>query len=314
MGSRNYRLEDLSDVQFEELCSKICIQILGEGFVNFAKGKDGGRDGKFQGKANEFPSKERPYEGKFIVQAKHTTSPIALCSDSKFNKILEEEIPNIEKLNANGELEHYFILTNRKLTGNQEPIIESKIKERCPRIKSVSTWGKERIHSFLDINHYLHEEFGFNKFRSPLNIQSEDLKNVIEGFRNQIPKEFNSNSSNKIPDFLYIKIEKKNIINNLSKEYYQYITEWSEKYFHHIINFLKNPRNQEYRRLYNETAYDFKGVIISRRSDYDKFDEILEEVFSNSYSKLKNQGVDKHLLKVFIHFMYFNCDIGKKGN
>ena len=98
------------------MCSQVCIKVLGEGFVNFASGKDEGKDGKFEGKANSFPSQNKPYEGKFIIQAKHTTNPIASCSDSQFNKLLNEEIPKIKNLNEKGELEHYFILTNRKIT------------------------------------------------------------------------------------------------------------------------------------------------------------------------------------------------------
>ena len=314
MNIQDYRLYELNDEIFEKLCSMICIKILGEGFVHFAKGKDGGRDGKFEGKANEFPSKKKPYEGKFIIQAKHITSPIASCSDSQFKNILKTEIPKIRKLSENGELDHYFILTNRKLTGIQEPVIGNTVRKECSKLDSFSIWGKERIHSFIDTNHDLYEEFGFNQYRSPLNIHPKDLQSVIKHFRDQISKNYTTNMKDDMPDFLYISMDKKNEINNLTNEYYQYVTEGSEKYFHHIYGFLKNPRNQEYRKLYNETAYDFRGVIISRRSDYDKFDEILEEVFYNSYSKLENHGVNKHLLKVFIHFMYFNCDIGKKEN
>ena len=41
MNYRDYRLYELTYQNFEELCSKICIKVLGEGFVNFAQGKDG---------------------------------------------------------------------------------------------------------------------------------------------------------------------------------------------------------------------------------------------------------------------------------
>ena len=308
---RSYRLYELTPDEFEQLCSKICIKILGEGFINFADGKDGGKDGYFEGKANSFPSENQPYSGKFVIQAKHTTNPVALCDNAFQKYFLKKEGPKIKKLMENNELNHYFILTNRKLTGKQQSDIQINIKEKFPKLKSVSIWGVERISVHLDRNRNLHTEFGFDKPRSPLNIRPEDLITVVEKFRQQIKK--TSTLNTEIPDFIYTPTDKKNEINNLSEEYYSYIKKESEKYFHHIDNFLKNSRNEKYKNLYNTTAYDFKGNIISKRDNYNKFDEILEEVFSISYNHLKDK-INKHILKIFIHFMYFNCDIGQKEN
>ena len=305
-----YRLEELVWVQFEDLCNDICIGILGDGYVNFSSGRDGGKDGIFEGKANSFPSQSQPYEGKFIVQSKHTTNPIASCSDSEFNTIINKEVQKIKKLHTSRELDHYLLLTNRKLTGGYEGKFQERIRGNVPEI-TASIWGRERIHSFLDHNTCLHDKFGFNRLRSPLNVRPEELKKVIEQFRKHIP---NSPSRNEDigGDFDYIGLDKKNSINNLSSEYCQYIREDSEKHFHDIKIFLENPRNNNYLKMYNDTVYDFKGVIIAKRHEYCKFDEVLEDLFSKSYDKLKVQGIDKALLKVFIHFMYFSCDIGQK--
>ena len=305
-----YRLDELTYDDFQKLCSKICIKILGEGFREFANVKDGGKDGYFEGKANSFPSENQPYEGKFVIQAKHTENPVASCDTSFKNNFIRTERAKIKRLVEQEGINHYLILTNRKLIADQELDIRTSISEQVSKIQSVSIWGVERITSYLDMNRKLHKEFGFDQPHSPLNIRPDDLIIVIENFGQKYKKPF---SNKKIPDFLYIRTDKKNEINNLSKEYYDYIKEESEKYFHHIDNFLKNPRNEKYKILYNETAYDFKGSIISERDNYDKFDEILEDVFSTSYDCLKNK-VNKHILRVFIHFMYFNCDIGQKEN
>ena len=181
---RAYRLEELTPQEFEELCVDVCTRILGEGFVNFAQGKDGGKDGVFEGKANAFPSEKSPYEGKFIVQAKHTTNPCASCSNSEFDKIVDGEMPKIKKLCDKGELEHYFILTNRKLTGIRHPTIAEKIKTNVPQVTSVSIWGKERISIFLGNNKELLKKFGFDRMREPLRIRPEELKRVVEEFGN----------------------------------------------------------------------------------------------------------------------------------
>ncbi|MCR6638988.1 MAG: restriction endonuclease [Sporocytophaga sp.] len=82
----DYRLELLDDSTFENLVNRLCQEILGLGVISFSKGKDGGRDGKFTGIANKFPSEASPWCGKFIIQAKHTENPVSSCSDSDFKK------------------------------------------------------------------------------------------------------------------------------------------------------------------------------------------------------------------------------------
>ena len=74
---RSYPLHDLSDDEFETLVNKVCMMQLGMGVVSFAAGKDGGRDGKFEGTAQRFPSEASPLSGKFIIQAKWTSNPAA---------------------------------------------------------------------------------------------------------------------------------------------------------------------------------------------------------------------------------------------
>ena len=209
MGIRDYRLYELDDEIFEELCSRLCLRILGEGFVNFAKGKDGGKDGKFSGKANSLPSTSGPYEGKFIVQAKHTTNGSASCSDSAFDTIIKKEKKRIGQLKNNNELEHYFLLTNRKLTGLKEPQIISTINDAVKGLSSVTIWGIERIHTFLDDNRDMHSDFKFNLPRSPLKIDPDDLELVVKGFREFIPNIPSKLKVDKGSDFLYTEIERK---------------------------------------------------------------------------------------------------------
>ena len=93
----DYRLELLSDSTFENLVNRVCQEILGTGVISFSSGKDGGRDGKFTGTANKFPSEKSSWKGKFIIQAKHTENPIASCSDNDFNTIIDKEIKKIKQ-------------------------------------------------------------------------------------------------------------------------------------------------------------------------------------------------------------------------
>ena len=115
----DYRLELSDDNKFEDLVNTICQKILGTGVISFSPGKDGGRDGKFTGTAQNYPDNVKPWSGKFIIQAKHTSNPIASCSDSDFEKIVKEEIIKIKKLKDSGDIDCYMLFTNRKYTGEK---------------------------------------------------------------------------------------------------------------------------------------------------------------------------------------------------
>ena len=110
-----YPLHDLSDSEFEKLVGLICRELLGPAVTSFAAGKDGGKDAKFTGTAQAFPSAVNPAIGKFIVQAKHTSSPVGSCSDYDFEtKTLNDELPKVKRMLDGGELTHYILPTNYK--------------------------------------------------------------------------------------------------------------------------------------------------------------------------------------------------------
>lgn len=104
----DYRLELLSEDNFENLINRICQEVLGTGVISFSKGKDGGRDGKFIGVSQSFPSVTKHWNGKFIIQAKHTDNPIASCSDNDFQTITNKEIKKIKKLKEENEVDCYL--------------------------------------------------------------------------------------------------------------------------------------------------------------------------------------------------------------
>ena len=71
---RDYRLYELNDDVFERLAAQICVMWLGPGVILFAPGKDGGRDARFCGTAQCFPSAADPIKGHCVVQAKHVAA------------------------------------------------------------------------------------------------------------------------------------------------------------------------------------------------------------------------------------------------
>ena len=95
---------DLSDDQFEKIVVALGQRMFGAGLIGFTKGKDGGRDAKFNGTAECYPSRTAPWVGCTILQAKHTNAINASFSDTDFcnlekgTGILFEELPRIKAL------------------------------------------------------------------------------------------------------------------------------------------------------------------------------------------------------------------------
>jgi hypothetical protein len=111
-----YPIYDMYDQQFELMVIYICQKILGMGLKNFTQGRDGGRDGKFSGTAEAFPSRANALSGIFIVQAKHTNDPTAKFTDTDFisdaeSSVLSKEIPRIKALVEAGECQHYILFS-----------------------------------------------------------------------------------------------------------------------------------------------------------------------------------------------------------
>ena len=264
---RTFPLHDLSNDEFELLVVAICFHILGTGTVTFATGKDGGRDAAFAGTATKFPSAASPLSGKFIVQAKHTSNPVASCSDKEFDGILEGEHPKISKLVAGGELEHYIVVTNRK-----KPATKSIEKEQalCSLgLKTAQLIGIEQIRAWLTQHPEIWKNLGFDRFDAPLRIQIKDITDVITAFHSSIV-------DGKIilgdgTDFTYVSKPKKNKINKLSDAYFDELLTRSLPFFKPIEDFLSNPRNIDFKDQYEDTVDEIRQKTSDSRSAFRVF-------------------------------------------
>ena len=118
-----YPFEDLDDSQFERLVVQCARKLFGMGVISFAAGVDGGRDARFTGIAERYPSSTGPWSGKTIIQAKHTNYTNAHVSDANFSgdsdsSVLSIEVLRIKKLAESGDLDNYILFTNRRLGAN----------------------------------------------------------------------------------------------------------------------------------------------------------------------------------------------------
>lgn len=302
-----YPLNELSSGEFENVVASICEEILGAGTIVFSEGKDGGRDAKFTGRANSFPSKAAPWDGKMIIQAKHTVKVGASCSDSDFSTTLKKEVSSIKDLKDDEKLDYYFIFTNRKLSGLQDPKIEDFITDELD-VENVVI-GEERIQKWLHDYPSIVNKNNLSRLLLPLEFYEEDLKTLITRFSTidfdgEELQEITRNND-RIP------ISEKNDLNKLSQDYFNGIFKKSMNDFSKIETFIKNPKNKEIQNFYDNTIDDIQSKILVKRNEFSTFQEIIEYlydfVFQKHSDELKN---DRRLIRTFLHYMYSHCDIG----
>jgi len=306
---RTFHLHDLSADEFEALVAAICLHILGTGIIVFAPGRDGGRDGTFNGTAARFPSPAMPLAGKFVVQAKHTQNPVASCADAEFGRILIREQPKISSLIENGELEHYLVFTNRKKPAGDGTTKERGLKELG--LVSAHLLGLEQLRIWLTHHPKIWSQLGFDRFETPLRIQTEDITAVVSAFHATLDGNPLSGGSE---DFTYVPKPQKNKINKLTNAYWEEIRTRSLPYFKTIEDFLSNPRNIDFKDMYEDTADEIRRKLITAAPAFESFDEALTciiDLVTEDNPELKTR---RRFATVFLHYMYYTCDIGQHAD
>ncbi len=309
-----YPYENLTDEEFENLVIRIGKEVLGIGCKTFSVGKDGAKDRWFTGKAEYFPSKIAPWTGTFNLQAKHTKAQSASCSDNDFSvnqsSVLSKEIARLKEVIKITPFDNYIIFTNRKLPGGIHPTIVKMLQVGLG-IQNVEIIGREDIDSYLTDYPHIANQFGLYKFQAPLRFYEKELRDVIIVF-SEHSKTISTVAIRYITSFTVIDKEKKNELNNLSKDYFEFLKSHSLQYFEEIEKFLRDPKNETYMKMYSNTVSDLQGAITVERNRFNEFEHILEHLIAytvgNNEDKLKDI---RRIVRVFLHFMYFNCDIGK---
>lgn len=169
------------------------------------------------------------------------------------------------------------------------------------RIKQI-IFGSNNIVALGNINHYNPH---------PIRFFEKDIKEVIDCFSQEVDEiigivdDYN--------DFYRPNIEKKNELNNLTNTYFIHIKSHSLVYFDKITEFLNDRRNEEFLSKYLSTTSELNNKIISNRTDFIYFDKIFDAIYSYIVEKDNYElCFDKGLIWVFLHYMYWNCDIGVK--
>ena len=315
-----YAYEDMNEDQFERLVVCICRYLLGIGVQGFAKGPDGGRDAKFVGTAEQHPSKAAPWVGTTIIQAKHTTGYNKNFSEGDFysktsqKTTVGEEVPRIKKLRAKGQLDHYMLVSNRRLAGNAESEIRQHIAKECaiPEV-SITLIGVEQLELLLKYFPDAAKAADLDPIDSPLIVSPDDLAEVVQAFARQRE---NIVAILDAPPTDRITYEDKNKLNNMTPEYAKAQSRKYLKETAQIKAFLAAPENYELLQLYESVVDEFQLTIISKRRHYQTFDDVMEHLKDLLFSRdpVLRQHAHKPLTRLVLFYMYFNCDIGEVGD
>ena len=309
---KRFPLNDLSEAEFEGLVVALCREILGVGTTGFAPGPDGGRDAFFEGTTNCFPSKP-PATGKFVIQAKHAQSPVASCSESAFKKtLLDKELPKVKRLHEAGKLTHYLLFTNRKKTAAADDHFKSRVQNETG-LANAWLLGLDFIERELRSHPKIVRNAGLDQFRFPLDFSPDDFRDIIAGLHNHrksVASSFDSAHEFDGPGF-----HAKNTINGLSAEYSAHIQDDSMPFFDGIARFLKNPRNADLAEKYHVVADELKGQLIVHQEQFESFEHALDSIprLIQERSPELQVATKRRLLKIMVHYMYANCEIGKKS-
>jgi hypothetical protein len=312
-----YAYEDLSEDQFEKLVVLLCQRLLGISVQGFAKGPDGGRDAKFNGTAELHPSKAAPWVGTVIVQAKHTNGYNRHFGEADFysatakDTVIGKEVPRITKLRKAKQLDHYMLFANRRLAGNANEIIVQHIAKTCDLpAGSIYLCGLEQLELYLKLFSDVPALADLDPVDSPLIVSPDELAVVVEAIASH---EADLSAVLDSPPSDRTSYEEKNKLNSMSAEYAKELRKRYLKDTAQIRTFLAAPENQEILKAYEATAEEFQLKIVSKRKDFQNFDEVMEYLLDLLFKRdpILNQRKHKRLTRAVLFYMYWNCDIGE---
>lgn len=308
-----YPYEDLSEGQFEALVLQVSKLQLGKGVQGFAAGVDGGRDARFEGLADGFPSRTRPWEGITVIQAKHTMS-YGYFSDPDFSgtsssSVLTLELPRAKKLYHQGKLQNYLLYSNRYLTANaNEKILEYISEQTGIPSPSIHLCGIEALDEAFRLEPQLDKLAGINPLDGPLVPSSRELAEVVEAISSQL----DSNQQEKIKRPLErTSLVKKNELNSMTEKTSHRLMNYYGHLLSQIQKFLADPGNNDIRNLYVSCAEEFNLKILAHKEPHHTFDKAFGHIVDMLVRKDRVLGRNSRLTRAMVFYMYWNCDIGE---
>ena len=307
------RYEDYGEHQFEALVVQMCRGLFGPGVQPFAKGPDGGKDARFFGTAANFPSPGSGWAGTTIIQAKHTNEVMAHYSDAKFSgssatAVLTEEKVRVRGLVDRGEIDHYFLVANRRLGGLSEEAVRADIKNQCNVPGDVFVGGVEYLDLYVRNDPTILSIPELRYMSRPMAVDSTVLAECILAFAKTIDGGV-SGFTAPVARTSYVE---KNRINGVSPNYARrmsgYIAETRR-----IGDFLASPENLEVMSQYEAATEEFSFKIIEKRDEFGTFESILNYLYDYLLARDPVLRSHRKLTRAMLFYMYWHCDIGERN-
>lgn len=285
---------------------------LGKGVQAFRTGRDGGRDARFEGLADGFPSLARAWEGITIVQAKHTNSS-GHFSDADFSgpgkgSVLCKELPRARKLREAGKLHNYLIYSNRFLTaGTNERLLEEIAAAIGIGTENVHLCGIEALDEALREKPGLDTLAGIDPLDGPLIVTSRELAEVVEAVAKHV-KDAGAGSQSK--PVKRTSLAKKDELNSMTPAMSGRLMRNYGPLLGQIKEFLADPMNERICAIYDDCAEDFDLKIVANRKDDQTFDKVYDYLVKMLTSRDTVLGRNRALTRAVVFYMYWNCDIG----
>lgn len=308
--------DELSDEQFEALVVEIARKNFGIGVQGFTKGRDGGRDARFLGVAERFPSQADPWRGTTIIQAKHDNGLNGSFAENKFSghiesSVITEELIRLRLLRAAKDLDNYLLVSNRRLPGGVNTAICQRIADELqidPR--SVHLMGLGDIESHVRMFPDVVDLARIRWADAPLMVSSEDICAVVLAIADALSAPAYDSDN---PVTSRVPYDKKNELNRMSDTFAADLERRYLKYSHTIQEFLQNPQNYEVQERYADAVDEFKLKIPSMRQQFDSFDQVfiyITDLLTRRDPVLASR-VSSRLVRAVIFHMYWFCDIGR---
>lgn len=302
----------LSAFQFESLVIHLCYEILGIGTQSFADGRDGGRDSRFDGDADLYPSRTSPWAGLTIIQAKHTISYNKKFSDNDFfgntTSIINEEIPKIKNLISLDNMKNYLMFSNRRLPADaNEKILNFISSETGLQKNNIGLIGIEQMGNYFKKFSSIPDIVGLNPFDMIINIDPEQLAEIIVNISSSLKTLSKKDTSNVI---YRVGFDEKNKINGLGESYGKIIKRKIAD-FSEITEFLAHPDNKKYQEKYIESSEELAAKIFAYKEEHHSFEKVLEIIIELLMARDSDLNKNKKLTRIMVYYMYYHCDIGE---
>jgi len=178
---------------------------------------------------------------------------------------------------------------------------DENLTKQIDKITDISKL--KEIEKFLDgaLSEYKFPDRLFEKdIRACIVILNRDLKTLV--------KKAKTTSKQSIPNRTQDFIKKKNAINKISWDFFKEKILGHLKYNEMISSFLSDPINQKIQKDYLLISASIQQHYKKNKKTFKSFEDVFRRIFENL--KTYDEEMDSRKVRIILHNMYFNCDIG----